>query len=68
MEAGQTTTEFWGKCILQLVTALFAVAGAFGHGLGADQQIAILGVAGTLITVAEGSYALSRGIRKVGTP
>ncbi len=66
MEAGQNTTEFVGKCVLQALATLCALAGAFGHGFTADQQIAIVGFAGTLITIAEGAYAISRGIRKAG--
>jgi len=62
-EPGYLTSEFWMAVVVQLISLLLL----FGviHITNAQVQ-AIVGVAG--LVVPQALYAISRGIRKAGTP
>lgn len=60
-EAGYTTTEFWVTAVTEVI-ALLASAGVIGSGLAEK----LTGMAG--MVVAGAFYAISRGLRKQGTP
>lgn len=68
VEPGYTTTEFWATQATALVAQAVALLTVFGviHW-SANQQAAVFAIAQTAVIVAEGFYALSRGIRKSGT-
>jgi len=67
VERGYTTTEFWGKTAIQLLTAAIAMFTAFGRSsIDLTQQAAILGMAGTMVSLLEGVYIVARNYRKKG--
>lgn len=68
MEPGYTTTEFWATQASALVAEAVALLTVFGVIHWNDtQRAAVFAIAQTAVLVAEGLYAISRGIRKQGT-
>jgi len=67
VEPGYTTTEFWATQAASLLAAIILLLTVFGVISWTEtQKTAVTGLALVLITVAQGFYALSRGIRKQG--
>ncbi len=66
-EDGKTTSEYAGKCAIQVIFSILGLVTAFGHGLSVGEQTAILGTAGSLVSLLEAAYSVSRGLRKAGT-
>lgn len=62
-EPGQSTTEFWGKTAVQIVTLGFALVTAYQGHDATTVGTAAFGI----IAALEGVYAVSRSIRKKGT-
>lgn len=68
MEPGYTTTEFWAtqaSAVIAEVVALLTVFGVIHWD--ESQKAAVFAIAQTGVLVAEGLYAISRGIRKQNT-
>lgn len=68
-ESGTATTEFWATQVSSLVMAVILVLSVFGiiHWTE-SQKAAVIGLLAVAIAVAQGFYAMSRGLRKQGTP
>jgi hypothetical protein len=72
-EPGYTTTEFWGKLVVQLIGLIVLVGPAFGLHIGVNPNDPAVAAeaqyAGGLlaIVVPEIVYMISRGLRKMGT-
>jgi len=62
---GSSTTEFKGKIVVQVVSAIAAIAPrALGYEISADAQMALIELALCLIAGVEAAYAVSRGVAK----
>jgi hypothetical protein len=67
VEPGYTTTEFWATQAASLLAAVILLLTVFGViSWTESQKTAVTGVTLVVITIAQGLYALSRGIRKSG--
>jgi hypothetical protein len=67
VEPGYATTEFWATQAASLLAAIILLLTVFGVITWTEpQKAAVTGLTLIVITVAQGLYALSRGIRKSG--
>lgn len=67
-EAGQTTTEFWAAQITAVVAQVLSLLTLFGAiHVTAQEQGLIVAILQSTVVLAEGAYAVSRGLRKAGT-
>lgn len=65
VEPGYTTTEFWATQAASLLAAIILLLTVFNViNWSEPQKAAVSGLALIVITVAEGLYAIARGIRK----
>ena len=67
VEPGYTTTEFWATQLTSLALAIILLLSVFGVISWTEaQKAAVTGLLAVAIVVAQGLYAVARGIRKSG--
>ena len=67
VEPGYTTTEFWATQLTSLALAIILLLSVFGVINWTEaQKAAVTGLLAVAIVVAQGLYAVARGIRKSG--